>query len=73
MKTVVRTLRRHVDGIAEWVRTPQTNGFFEAINGTFQAAKRQARGYTRLFTERTVIFLLAGKLDFRSINPHGVA
>jgi hypothetical protein len=25
-----------------------TNGFIEAINGLFQAAKRKARGYTRL-------------------------
>jgi hypothetical protein len=36
----------------------------------FQAAKRKARGYGRLKTIRTVIFLLAGKLDFRTINAH---
>lgn len=53
--------------------TRQTNGFLEAINGLFQAAKRKARGYTRLATARTVIFLLAGKRDFRPINPHAVA
>ncbi|MFN8961053.1 MAG: transposase, partial [Betaproteobacteria bacterium] len=48
----------------------QTNGFLEAINGLFQAAKRRARGFTRLSTIRTVIFLIAGKLDFTAINPH---
>ncbi|MGH7928644.1 MAG: transposase, partial [Candidatus Binatia bacterium] len=47
----------------------QTNGFLEAINGLFQAAKRKARGYGRFSTIRTVIFLLAGKLDFTKINP----
>lgn len=73
MKTVARMIRRHIDGIVAWVRTRQTNGFLEAINGLFQAAKRKARGYTRLATARTVIFLLAGKLDFRPINPHAVA
>lgn len=70
MKDVARMIRRHLDGILSWVRTRQTNGFLEALNGLFQAAKRKARGYTRLETARIVIFLLAGKLDFRSLNPH---
>lgn len=35
-----------------------------------QAAKRRARGFTRIATIRTVIFLIAGKLDFRMRNPH---
>jgi len=53
-----------------WSRTRQTNGFIEALNGLFQAAKRKARGYTQFKTMRTVIFLIAGKLDFTAINPH---
>lgn len=73
MKAVARMIRRHLDGIVAWVRTRQTNGLLEAINGLFQAAKRKARGYTRLATARTVIFLLAGKLNFKRINPHAVA
>ncbi|MBC7484986.1 MAG: ISL3 family transposase, partial [Rhizobacter sp.] len=39
-------------------------------NGLFQAAKRRARGFTRLSTIKTVIFLIVGKLDFNAINPH---
>ncbi len=70
MKAVAKMIRRHLDGIVAWVKTRQTNGFLEALNGLFQAAKRKARGYTRLRTARMVIFLLAGKLDFRAINPH---
>ena len=42
----------------------------DTLNGLFQAAKRKARGYRRLSTIRTVIFLIAGKLDFRALNPH---
>jgi hypothetical protein len=53
-----------------WVTTRQTDGFLEAINGLFQAAKRKARGYVRFRTIRTVIFLIAGKLDFSRINPY---
>ena len=73
MKKVAAMIRNHLDGIVAWSRTRQTNGFIEALNGLFQAAKRKARGYTTFKTMRTVIFLVAGKLDFSKINPHLVA
>jgi hypothetical protein len=41
-----------------------------ALNGLFQAAKRKARSYTRFAIMRTVLFLIAGKLNFIRINPH---
>jgi hypothetical protein len=52
------------------VWTRQTNGYLEAINGLFQAAKRKARGYVTFRTIRTVVFLIDGKLDFSEINPY---
>jgi transposase len=70
MKQVATLIRTHFDGIVAWTRSRQTNGFIEAINGLFQAAKRKARGYTRLQTMKTVLFLIAGKLNFAAINPH---
>jgi transposase len=70
MKDVAKMIRAHFDGIVAWAQTRQTNGFIEALNGLFQAAKRKARGYTRFATMRTVLFLIAGKLDFTRINPH---
>ena len=70
MKAVARMIRKHFDGIVAWAQTRQTNGYIEALNGLFQAAKRKARGYTRFPTMRTVLFLIAGKLDFTQINPH---
>ena len=70
MKEVARLIRRHFEGIVAWTQTRQTNGFIEAINGLFQAAKRKARGYTRFTTMRTVLFLVAGKLDFSGFNSH---
>jgi len=36
-------IRSHLDGIVAWTQTRRTNGFLEAINGLFQAAKRKAR------------------------------
>jgi transposase len=70
MKPVASMIRNHLEGIVAWARTRLTNGFLEALNGLFQAAKRKARGYRRLSTIRTIIFLIAGKLDFRPLNPH---
>ena len=70
MKEVVKLVRNHLEGIVAWARTRQTNRFLEAINGLFQAAKREARGYGNLSTISTVVFLLAGKLDFSKINTH---
>ena len=70
MKEVAAMVRRHLEGIVAWAQTRQTNGFLEALNGLFQSAKRRARGFTRFTTLRTVIVLIAGKLDFAVINPH---
>jgi transposase len=70
MKDVAKMIRSHLEGIVAWAQTRQTNGFLEAINGLFQAAKRRARGFTRIDTIKTVIFLIAARLDFQAINPH---
>ena len=70
MKVVAKMIRAHLDGIVAWTQTRQTNGFLEAINGLFQAAKRKARGYSNFATIRAVVFLLAGKIDISNINPH---
>ena len=70
MKEVAMLVRNHLEGIVAWAQTRQTNGFLEDLNGLFQTAKRSGRGFTRMSTIRTVILLIAGKLDFRVINPH---
>jgi transposase len=69
-KEVARMIRKHFDGIVAWTPTRQTNGFKEALDGRFQTARRRARGYANFTTMRTVLFLIAGKLNFASINPH---
>ena len=73
MKEVAAMIRAHLEGTLAWVTSRQTNGFLEAINGLFQAAKRKARGYGRFRTIRMVIFMIAGKLDFSRINPYVAA
>ncbi|HDR9005375.1 transposase [Burkholderia cenocepacia] len=44
MKEIAHLIRRHLEGIVASTQTRQTNGFIEAIDGRFQAAKRKARG-----------------------------
>ena len=73
MKEVAQMIRNHFDGILAWVNSRQTNGFLEAVNALFRAAKRKALGYTRFSTIRTVIFMIAGKLNFSRINPYVAA
>jgi transposase len=70
MKKVANMILAHFEGVLAWVKSRQTNGFLEAINGLFQAAKRKARGYVRFRTIRMIIFMIAGKLDFSKLNPH---
>ncbi|MCU1316902.1 MAG: transposase [Candidatus Acidoferrum typicum] len=70
MKEVASMILNHFEGVLAWVTSRQTNGFLEAINGLFQAAKRKARGYVRFRMIRTVIFLIAGKLDFSKLNSY---
>ncbi len=70
MKAVAAMIRRHIDGIIAWTRSRQTNGYIEAVNGLFQSAKRKARGYSNFSTIRTIVFRIAGKLDFSTINPY---
>ena len=69
MRSVANMIGNHPNGIIAWARSRRTNGSLEAINGLFQAARRRARGCTGFSTIRTVIFLIAGELDFTTINP----
>ncbi len=69
-KQVATLARRYLDGIVAWVQARQVNGFLEARSGLFQAPKRRARSLTRFDTIGTVIFLLAGKVDFRAVDTH---
>jgi transposase len=68
MIEVGRTIRRHLEGILNWMTFKVSNGILEGLNSKFQAAKAKARGYRTLKTIKTVIYLLSGKLDFTPLN-----
>ena len=56
-------MRKHLNGIVARTQTRQTTGFI----GLFQAVPADT---LRFQTMRTVLFLIAGKLNFSEINPH---
>lgn len=59
-------IRNHFEGVIAWAQTRQTNGFLEG-GPEWAVPVCQAQnpsGYGRFRTVRTVIFLIAGKLDF---------
>jgi transposase len=65
MIDVAYTIKRHWDGILRWFDSRIANGLIEGINSLVQAAKAKARGYRSVRNLETIVYLIAGKLDFR--------
>ena len=63
MIDAAHTVKRHWDGILRWFHSKITNGLIEGINSLVQAAKANARGYRFVRNLKTMVFLLAGKLN----------
>jgi len=64
MVEAARTIKRHWKGVLRWFTSRITNGLLEAVNGLIQAAKAKARGYRSSKYLATMVYLIAGKLDF---------
>jgi len=69
IKDVAKTIKNHWDGIVNWAKSKINNGILEGFNSIFQAAKAKARGYKKIETIKTVIYMITGKLDFALVNP----
>jgi len=65
MKDAARTIRRHWNGVLRWFVSRISNGLLEGLNSLVQAAKAKARGYSSFRNLRTIIYLIAGKLDLQ--------
>lgn len=65
MVEAAKTIKRHWDGILRWFNSKIANGLIEGINSLVQAAKAKARGYRTIRNLKAIVYLLAGKLDFR--------
>jgi transposase len=65
MQDAARTIRRHWQGVLRWFVSRISNGLLEGLNSLVQAAKAKARGYSSFRNLRTIIYLIAGKLDLQ--------
>jgi len=65
IKEFAKTVKNHWDGILRWFTTKISNGILEGINSLVQAAKTKARGYRKLKYLKSMIYLIAGKLQFQ--------
>ena len=54
-----------------WSVSHISNGVLEAINSLIQPAKAKARGFRNSRYLITMVYLIAGKLDFKLPNPLG--
>ena len=69
MEKAASMVRNHWDGIVRWKQSQINNGILEGLNSTVQAAKRKARGY-KIEHLITMTYLLTGKLNLQTVNPH---
>ena len=56
--------KAHWDGVLQWFHSGVNNGILEGINSVIQAAKARACGYRTTRNIVTIIYLIAGKLNF---------
>ena len=65
MIKAAKTIKKHWDGVLRWFTSRLSNGILEAINGLIQSAKAKARGFRNSGYLITMVYLIAGKLDFK--------
>jgi len=63
MIKVAKTIKTHWAGVLRWFTSRISNGLLEAINSLIQSAK--ARGFRSTSYLITMVYLIAGKLDFK--------
>lgn len=58
-----KTLKRHWHGVLAFIRSRITNGIVEGLTSTIKTALKRAYGFKTFENTRTIITLVAGKLD----------
>jgi len=64
MKRLANTIKAHSTRLLNYFPDHLTSGLMERINSLIQAAKAKARGYRNPRYLKTIIYLIAGTLDF---------
>jgi len=65
IKEVAKTIKRHWDGILAFIESRISNGIVEGINSKIKTALKRAYGFKSFEYYKTIIYLIAGKLNFK--------
>lgn len=68
IKKMATTVQEHWNGILSHFDSELSTGFLEGINSLIQAAKARARGYRNPKNLITMAYIIAGKLNFKSLH-----
>lgn len=63
------TIKRHWNGVLHFIQSRVTNGTTEGINNKIKEAAKRAYGYKTFENYRTIIYLIAGKLNLPTLLP----
>ena len=63
IKKVARMLKRHLDGLLNFVLFPITNAVAEGFNSKIQSLKADARGFRSFLNYRLRILFFCGRLN----------
>lgn len=69
IRKMAETVKEHWDGILSHFESTLNSGFLEGINSLIQSAKTRARGYRNLDNMIAIAYVIAGKLNFKSVYP----
>lgn len=69
IRNMAETAKEHWNGILSHFESKLTSGFLEGINSLIQSAKTRARGYRNLDNMIAIAYVIAGKLNFKSVHP----
>lgn len=61
--TAAKTIKRHWDGVLQFVESRITTGIVEGMNSKIKTAMKRAYGFKSFVYLRTVIYLVAGKIN----------
>ncbi len=70
IKGAAKTIKRHWDGILAFIESRISNGIVEGINSKIKTALKRAYGFKKFEYYRTIIYLIAGKLNFKLPTQH---
>lgn len=69
IRNMAETVKEQWNGILSHFESKLTSGFLEGINSLIQSAKTRARGYRNLDNMIAIAYVIAGKLNFKSVHP----